>query len=253
MFRPGHQEVLVGAAAQAQFVGLDLGSTLRLQGGDWTVTGIFAGGNGSRDSEVVTDAQSLMSIYKGLDGFNTITVMLESASSFAALKELLSHDPALRVDVHTEPDYLAVASDWIGRILRLVAYSIGSIMTLGAVFGALNSMYSAVAARTVEIATLRAIGFAPGAVASAVLLEALLLVLFGAGIGVAIAWAAFNGTTISMLGGATDTAQLVYSLKITPTIIAMSLGTAAIIGLLGGTLPALRAARLNVADALQKV
>ena len=137
-------------------------------------------------------------------------------------------------------------------MLRLVAYAIGSIMALGALFGALNSMHSAVSARTVEIATLRAIGFAPSAVAIAVLIEGLLLALLGAAIGVAIACIAFNGTTISTLGGALWDSQLVYSLSITPAVIATAILIAGTIGLLGGILPAIRSARLNIANALHE-
>jgi putative ABC transport system permease protein len=135
-------------------------------------------------------------------------------------------------------------------MLQLVTYSIGSIMALGALFGALNSMHSAVAARTVEIATLRAIGFTSIAVAIAVLIEALLLALAGAVAGAAIAYAAFNGATISTLGGAVWDSQLVYSLSITPSLAVIAIALACALGLLGGLIPAIRAARSNVADAL---
>jgi putative ABC transport system permease protein len=129
---------------------------------------------------------------------------------------------------------------------------IGSIMALGALFGALNSMHSAVAARTVEMATLRAIGFSPTAVAVAVLIEALLLALAGAAAGVAIAYALFNGTTISTLGGAVWDSQLVYSLNITPPLVVIAILIACTLGLMGGLFPAIRAARSNVANALHE-
>ncbi|HEY0800994.1 MAG TPA: ABC transporter permease [Steroidobacteraceae bacterium] len=252
MFHPGNQELLVGASAHAQFAGLDIGNQVRLQDGDWTVVGTFAGGNGSRESEVVADAQTVMSAYK-LDAFNTMMVLLdESAKTGASLKDALTRDPTLTVDVRSEPEYLATASGRVNRMLRLVAYAIGSIMALGALFGALNSMHSAVSARTVEIATLRAIGFAPSAVAIAVLIEGLLLALLGAALGVAIAYVAFNGATISTLGGALWDSQLVYSLSITPAVIATAILIAGTIGLLGGILPAIRAARLNIANALHE-
>jgi putative ABC transport system permease protein len=251
MFHPGNHELLVGASAQAQFAGLGLGNQVRLQDGDWTVVGSFAGGNGARESEVISDAQTVMSAYK-LDGFNTMTVMLEPASDVTSFKDALLHDPTLLVDVRTEPEYLATASGRIDRMLRFVAYAIGSIMALGALFGALNSMHSAVASRTVEIATLRAIGFAPSAVSIALLIEGILLALFGAAIGVAIAYTAFSGATISTLGGALWDSQLVYSLTITPAVIATAILVAGAIGLLGGLMPAIRAARLNIADALHE-
>jgi putative ABC transport system permease protein len=252
MFRAGNQELLVGAAARGQFAGLEIGDQVRLQDGDWTVVGSFAGGNGSRESEVIADAQTVMSAYK-LETFNSVSVMLESDDSFARLEKALAQDSTLSVDLRTEPEYLATASGSVNRMLQLVAYSIGSIMTLGALFAALNSMHSAVAARTVEIATLRAIGFSSSAVAVAVLAEALLLALIGAAAGVAIAYAAFNGTTISTLGGALWDSQLVYSLSITPSLVVIAVMLASTLGLLGGIVPAIRAARSNVADALHEI
>jgi putative ABC transport system permease protein len=251
MFRAGNQELVVGASAHAQFAGLEIGNQVRLQDGDWSVVGTFAGGGGSRESEVVADAQTVMSAYK-LDAFNSMTVMLVSANMITGLKEALTRDPTLLVDVRTEPEYLASASGGVNRMLRLVAYAIGSIMALGALFAALSSMHSAVAARTVEIATLRAIGFTPSAVAISVLIEALLLALLGAAIGVAIAYAGFNGTTISTLGGALWDSQLVYSLRITRSIAASAILLACALGLLGGIVPAIRAASSNVADALHQ-
>jgi putative ABC transport system permease protein len=213
---------------------------------------MFAGGNGSRESEVVADALMVMSAYK-LDAFNSMTVMLASPDIVTGLKEALTRDPTLSlVDVRSEPEYLASASGGVNRMLRVVAYAIGSIMALGALFAALNSMHSAVAARAVEIATLRAIGFSPSAVAISVLAEALLLALLGAAIGVAIAYAGFNGTTISTLGGALWDSQLVYSLRITRSIAAGAILLACALGLLGGIVPAIRAASSNVAEALHE-
>jgi putative ABC transport system permease protein len=251
MFRAGNQELLVGAAAAGQFVGVTIGNSVRLQDGDWTVVGTFAGGHGSRESELVADAQTVMAAYK-LEAFNSVSVMLEFDESFASFKKALAQDSTLLVDARTEPEYLATASSSVNRMLRIVAYAIGSIMALGALFGALNSMHSAVAARTVEIATLRAIGFSSSAVAAAILIEALSLALLGAGIGVVIAYVTFNGTTISTLGGALWDSQLVYSLSITPSLAVIAIVLACALGLLGGLFPAVRAARANVAEALHE-
>lgn len=250
MFHTGNQELLVGASASAQFAGLESGDHVRLQDGDWIVVGTFAGGNGSRESELVADAQTVMSAYK-LDAFNSMTLALESPEALARVKEAETGDPTLLVDVRAEPQYLATASGGVGRMLRLVAYAIGSIMALGAVFAALNSMHSTVAARTVEFATLRAIGFSSSAVAISILIEALLLALVGAAIGAAIAYAAFNGATISTLGGALWDSQLVYSLTVTRSVTVSAVMLACVLGLLGGMVPAIRAARLNVASALR--
>ena len=251
LFRAGNQELLVGASAGGQFVGLEIGSRVRLQDGDWTVVGTFAGGNGSRESEVIADAQTVMSAYK-IDAFNSVSVLRASGDGFATLKTALAEDSTVAVDVRTEPEYLATASGSVNRMLQLVAYSIGSIMALGALFGALNSMHSAVAARTVEIATLRAIGFTSLSVAIAVLIEALLLAFAGAMAGAAIAYGAFNGSTISTLGGAVWDSQLVYSLNITPSLVVIAIVLACVLGLLGGLFPAIRAARSSVADAFHE-
>jgi putative ABC transport system permease protein len=251
MFRPGNQELLVGVAAQTQFAGLEIGDQVRLQDGDWTVVGTFGGGNGSRDSEVISDAQTVMSAYK-LAAFNSVTVALESSSSFAAFTDAVVRDLALPANIETEPDYLASASSTVNRILRLVTYAIGSIMALGALFGALNSMHSAVAARSVEMATLRAIGFDAAAVAVAVLIEALLLALIGAAIGIAISYAVFDGATISTLGGALWDSQLVYSLVFTPSLMLAATALACALGLAGGMLPAIRAARSSIAGSLHE-
>jgi putative ABC transport system permease protein len=252
LFRAGNQELLVGASASAQFAGLEIGNQVRLQDGDWTVVGTFAGGNGARESEVIADAQTVMSAYK-LDSFSSVSLMRESGTSLAVLKGALAQDASLLVDVRTEPEYLATASGSTNRMLQLVAYSIGSIMALGALFGALNSMQSAVAARTVEIATLRAIGFSSFSVAIAVLIEALVLAFVGAVAGAAIAYTAFNGTTISTLGGAVWDSQLVYSLNMTPSLMVIAIVLACALGLLGGLFPAIRAAHTQVADALHEI
>ena len=251
MFRAGNQELLVGASARGQFAGLEIGNQVRLQDGDWTVVGSFEGGQGSRETEVIADAHTVMSAYK-LEAFNSVSVMLESEGSLTKLKETLAQDPTITVDVRTEPEYLATASSSVNRMLRIAAYAIGSIMVLGALFAVLNCMHSAVAGRAVEIATLRAIGFAPTALAAAVLIEALLLALLGAAIGVAIAYAAFNGTTISTLGGALWDSQLVYTMSISPSLVFIAIMLACALGLFGGLLPAIRAARSNLADALHE-
>lgn len=250
-FRAGNQELLVGAAAQAQFAGLQIGNSIRLQDGDWTVVGVFAGGHGSRESEVIADAQTVMSAYK-LTAFNSMSVALDSARSLAMFEEGVARDARLFVDVRGEPDYLATASSSVNRMLRLVAYAIGSIMALGALFSALNSMHAAVAARAAEIATFRAIGFASSAVATAVLVEALVLALVGAAIGVAISYWVFGGTTISTLGGAQFDSQLVYALTITPSLVFSVIGLACALGLAGGLFPAIRAARSSIADSLHE-
>jgi putative ABC transport system permease protein len=251
MFESGKQELVVGAGAVAQFDGLEIGENIRLQDGDWKVVGIFAGGNGARESEVVADALTVMSAYK-LNSFHSLTVALRAPLELAAFNKNVEQNSKSMLLARSEPEYLATASESVNRMLRLVGYSIGSIMALGALFSALNSMYSAVSARRVEMATMRALGFSSVAVAGGVLIEALLLALIGAAVGAALAFAFFDGATISTLGGAVWDSQLVYSLSITPALAIGVVLLACALGLAGGILPAIRAARANIAEVLHE-
>ncbi|MGH8235717.1 MAG: ABC transporter permease [Steroidobacteraceae bacterium] len=250
MFERGLHELIVGQAAQAQFAGLETGSRVRLHDGDWTIVGVFAGGDTVRESEVMSDAQTVLSAYQ-LDTFNSVWALLADEGSLATLRDALSVQPALSVNVLTEPQYLAMVSRSINRLLQVVAYAIGGIMAIGALFGALNTMYSAVASRASEIATLRALGFGPRTVLVAILIEALLLAALGAFIGIAVAYLVFDGKAISTLGGSRWDSQVVYSLTITPALVAIATTLACGIGLLGGLLPALRATRASVAESLR--
>jgi putative ABC transport system permease protein len=251
MFKSGKQELVVGAGAASQFDGLEIGDNIRLQDGDWKVVGTFAGGHGARESEVVADALTVMSAYK-LNSFNSLSVALRSPREFGTFSDTVEHNSKSILVARSEPEYLATASESVNRMLRLVGYSIGSIMALGALFSALNSMYSAVSARSVEMATLRALGFSSLAVAGGVLIEALLLALIGASLGVAFAYALFNGAVVSTLGGAVWDSQLVYSLSVTPALAFGVVLLACALGLGGGLLPAIRAARANIAEALHE-
>jgi putative ABC transport system permease protein len=251
MYYPGRQELVVGAAALAQFEGLTIGDSIRLQNGDWSVVGTYGGGNGLRESEVISDAQTVMSAYK-LNAFNSITVALDEASSFASFKQAVGRETKSVADARTEAEYLESASSWVNRMLDIVSYSIGAIMALGALFGVLSSMYSAVAARASEMATLRAIGFSPSAVATAVMIEALLLALVGATIGVGVSYGLFDGVMISTLGGALFDSQIVYSLSITPALVVGVVVLACSLGLAGGLVPAIHVAYSNVVDAMHR-
>jgi len=215
------------------------------------VVGTYAGGNGSRESEVIAEVQTVMSAYE-LNAFNTLTVALNEPGSFASFRQAVIRESRSALDARTEPEYLASASTWVNRMLHIVAYAIGTIMALGALFSALNSMYSAVAARAGEMATLRAIGFGAGAVAVAVMLEALVLALAGAAIGAIGSYALFDGATISTLGGAQFDSQLVYSLSITPALASSVILLACGLGLAGGLVPAIRAARSHLAETLHE-
>jgi putative ABC transport system permease protein len=243
MFNPGAHELIVGKAAQVEFDGLTLGDQVSLPEGDWAVTGSFESNGDARESELIADAVTLGQALR-VNGYKSVTVQLDSSESFDQLKESLASNPTLTVDVVRETDYLASQSKDLNDFLRIVAYVVGGIMALGATFGAMNTMYSAVSARAMEIATLRAIGFSAGAVVTSVLAEALLLALAGTAIGVVTAWTLFNGN-LHMFG------SLVFTLSVTPALIGLGTVLACVLGLIGGLFPALRAARVPVATALR--
>jgi putative ABC transport system permease protein len=250
MFEPGLHELIVGESARGQFAGLELGSQVRLHDGDWTIVGVFAGGDNVRESEAMADAQTVLSSYK-LDGFNSATALLESNASLTTFTSALAQQPLLDVQVLREPEYLGMVSRSIDRLLGIVAYAIGGIMAVGALFSVLNTMYSAVTARIVELATMRAIGFSARAILASIVIEALLLAVVGSAIGVVIAYLAFDGRTISTLGGTRWDTQVVYALTITPALVMIAVTLACTVGLLGGLSPALKAARASVADSLR--
>jgi putative ABC transport system permease protein len=243
MFNAGAHELIVGKAAQAEFDGLAIGSQVTLPEGDWTVTGAFESNGDARESELMADSVTLAQAMRA-GGYKSITVQLESNESFDQFKEALTTNPQLAVEVVRETEYLANQSKGLNDFLTVVAYVVGGIMALGATFGAMNTMYSAVSARAIEIATLRAIGFGAGTVVASVLAEALLLAVAGAAIGAAVAWLAFNGNQ-HMFG------SLVFTLAVTPALVGLGAAFACALGIFGGLFPAIRAARRPVAMALR--
>ncbi len=248
MFRPAVRELIAGVGASRQFRGLTPGSVLHFRNADWTVTGLFTSNGDIHESELLADVDTVGSANQR-NGFSSAIALLTSAAAFTEFKDRLTTDPQLKVDVQREPDYYAAQSKDLTKAINVVGNTVAIIMAIGAMFGALNSMYSAVAARGMEIATLRAIGFGALPVLLSVMLEALFLSLLGGLIGAAVAWLLFNGHSVSTLGGAF--AQVVFKLTVTPALIVTGILWACIIGILGGLFPALRAARLPVAEALR--
>jgi putative ABC transport system permease protein len=251
-FQPGLTELIVGKSAQRLYRGLDIGSRIKLHGTTWTVVGLFESGGSSHESELLADSISLNSAYQRGSASQSVLVVLDPRTGFDAFKDSIATNPQLQVDVATERDFGTQESDQISRILSIVAYLIGGIMAVGAIFAALNTMYSTVSARTREIATLRAIGFSPVSVVVSVFVEALLLAVVGGACGALIAWLLFNGHSVDTLGGGTG-GQLIFDLAVTPGLMALGLAWACVIGVIGGLFPAIRAARLPVADALRAV
>jgi putative ABC transport system permease protein len=248
MFRPAVRELIAGAGAAKQFRGLTAGAVLHLRNADWTVTGIFTSNGDVHESELLADVDTVASSLERT-GYSSAVGLLTGAGEFSAFKDALTADPQVKVDVQREPEYYAAQSKALSNVINIVGNTVAIIMAIGAMFGALNTMYSAVAARGLEIATLRAIGFGALPVLLSVMIEALLLSLLGGVIGASLAWLFFNGHSVSTLGGAF--AQVVFNLTVTRALIVTGIVWACIIGLLGGFFPALRAARLPVAEALR--
>ncbi|HET7083857.1 MAG TPA: ABC transporter permease [Rhizomicrobium sp.] len=249
-FKPGLHELVVGRAAQKQFSGLEIGDRVSLSGEQWPVVGVFSSAGDTHESEVLTDADTVISALRRTM-FQSVTVLLDSPDAFADFKRALTTNPQLSVEANREPEYFAKTSRNLTTIMHFIAYVVGSIMAVGAIFGALNTMYSAVSARSVEIATLRAIGFGGFPVVVSVLVEASLLSLLGGILGATLAWVFFDGNGVSALGAGFT--QLVFHLTVTPALMVQGIVWAVLIGLFGGLLPALRAARLPIVDALQSV
>jgi len=246
-FGGGLREIVVGSGARKQFRGLEVGKQLKLANQMWTVVGVFESGD-SHDSELWADAEVLGPAYQR-SAYQSMTVKLDGKDGFKRLKAALAADPRLKLDIETTRDYYSKQSEQLNKLIRILGIVIGSIMAVGAVFGALNTMYAAVAGRAREIATMRALGFRGLPVVAAVMLETMLLAFLGGLLGAALAWVVFNGYTVSTLGQ--NFSQVVFQFRVSPELLWTGLKWALGIGLVGGLFPALRAARLPVTEALR--
>lgn len=251
-FRPGLAELVVGSNAVRTYRGFDLGSTVSFGGRDWTVVGIFNAGGSAFDSEIWTDYTVLAQAFKRPDNvFQSITTRLKSAAEFDAFKDALTSDPRLTVQVERERDYYDKHSQMVSTLIRVLGFLVAFVMAIGAVFGALNTMYSAVAARAREIATMRALGFGGGTVVFSFIIESMLIALVGGFVG-CIAVLPLNGFTAGTMNWQTFS-HLAFAFTVTPALLLAGLVFALIMGLVGGVLPAIRAARLPVAHALREL
>jgi putative ABC transport system permease protein len=248
-FKPGMRELVVGEAAKRQFAGLDVGKDIKLGTQVWEVVGVFQS-DGAWNSELWSDRQTVASAYRRGNSAESVLVKLTSPSAFGKFKATLAADPRLKVEASTTHDYFAKQSEGLSKIIRVVGLTVGIIMAIGALFGALNCMFAAVASRAREIATLRAIGFRGTPVVVSVMLETMLLALAGGVLGALIVWLIFNGYHASTLSGFT---QLMFQFKVGPDLIWTGLKWALAIGFVGGLFPALRAARLPVTTALREL
>ena len=246
--RPGLHEVIVGKNAREQYQELDLNRQIVIAGAPWAIVGVFDSGGDAHSSELFADSETLLSAIHR-NSYNSILVLLNSAGDYPSLKDYLTANPSISVDAHREPEYYQEQSEAVLHTWSFVAYVVGGIMALGAMIGAANTMYSSVAARSVEIATLRAVGFRPNSVVLAVLTEALFLSILGALLGTAVVWALFSGHAISTKAGA---GRVITQLRLGPSLIMLGMAWAVAISILGGLFPALRASRLPIVEALRE-
>lgn len=252
MFESGRNEIVVGRAASRQFANLSVGSSVRWGENTWQVVGIFDANGSVAESELWCDARVLQPAYRRGNSYQSVYARLESVDSFQAVKDAMTVDPRLRVTVLREQDYYAEQSRVLQTIIRTVGFIIAGLMGVGAIFGAVNTMYSAVASRTREIATLRALGFQSLPVVISVLAEAVLLSLIGGGIGSLAAYLAFDGYQTATMNWQSFS-QVAFAFAVTPALLAQAMVYATLMGLLGGLLPAWKAARMPVVTALRQL
>lgn len=251
-FQPGHNEMIAGTAAVDEYLGLDIGDHVVLRDSTWTVVGHFDGAGSAYATEVWMDLAQAQGTFRRQGGVSTVRVRLENASLAPRLRKRIESDPRLELDVITEPEWYVEQSRARAELIEAFAVLVAGIMALGAVIAALNTMYSAVGARTIEIATLRALGFGNVPIVASVLVEALVLALAGGLVGGALVYLALDGHATSTLNTQAYS-QVAFQFAVTPRLILMGACSALILGLIGGLLPAIRAARLPILAALRSI
>ena len=250
-FEWGRNEVIVGSGAVREFEGLELGGRIPVGKKEWIVVGIFEANGGISESEIWTDASVLQPAFRRGNSFQAVYAKLETPEVFQGFKDRLTTDPRLNVKVVRQDDYYAEQSTAITGLITGLGTLIAGLMGIGAVFGALNTMYSAVSSRTREIATLRALGFGSGPVVISVMVEALVLAIVGGAIGAGLAYVAFDGFRAATMNWQSFS-QVAFAFDVTPALLVQGIFYAAMIGLAGGLFPAIRAARMPVATALRE-
>ena len=251
-FEPGRNEIVAGRAATRQFTDLQIGSVLKWGENEWTVVGVFEAGGSAAESELWCDAKVLQPAYRRGNSYQSVIVRLASHDDFDGLKDALTTDPQLSVTAIREPEYYERQSQTLQTVIRTIGVAIALLMGIGAVFGAVNTMYNAVASRSREIATLRALGFGSVPVVVSVLAESVALSIIGGVIGGLLAWAAFDGYQTSTMNFQSFS-QVAFAFAVTPALLLQGLAYAVLMGLLGGLLPAIRAARLPIVTALRQL
>ncbi|MEI7954486.1 MAG: ABC transporter permease [Verrucomicrobiota bacterium] len=250
-FATGRNEVIVGAGAARAFGGLDVGKTIRVGQNEWQIVGIFSANGGLAESEIWADTAVLQPAYHRNNSCQSVYVRLTSAAAFQEFKDALTTDPKLSVKVLRLSDFYEEQSTAVTKFITTIGVFIATLMGLGALFGALNTMYSAVAGRSREIATLRALGFGAGPVVFSVMVESVLLSIVGGGLGAATAYLLFDGYRASTINWQSFS-QVTFSFQVTPVLLGKAIAFATLIGIGGGLFPALRAARQPIASGLRE-
>jgi putative ABC transport system permease protein len=248
MFNPGSNEIVVGRALTREFQGFDLGQTVAFGTSRWTVVGLFDAEGSVFESEIWADLAVVQSLFNRNNVFQTARLRLQSPAALAALRNYAENDPRLKLDVKSEAAYFAEQAAQTSDLIQKLGWPLAIAMAFGALAGALNTMYSSVAARATEIATLRAIGFRAFPAFAGTLVESLLLAVIGGVVGAAATWLIFDGLSASTLGASFT--QVVFNFKLTPTLVAQGIVLALIVGLVGGLFPAVRAARMPIVAGL---
>ena len=252
MFRFGTTEVIVGRGANGQFANLNIGDTIVSGQNRWPVVGIFEADGGVAETEIWIDARTLQGAYRRGNTYQSALARLDSVESYTAFRDWLTANPQLNVAIRRENEYYAAQSQALTRLIRTIGFGIAGLMGIGAVFGAILTMYTAVATRAREIATLRALGFNTGSVLVSILAESLVLGAIGGVIGGTAAYLAFNGYETSTMNFQTFS-QVAFAFRVTPALLATGVFYALLMGLVGGLFPAIRAARLPIPTALREL
>lgn len=247
-FKPGLNEIIVGRRAASEFKGLELGDRFKSGRTTWTVVGIFDDGGALYESEIWADLPAVQAAFRRGPSISSLHVKLQSPAAFARFEQALEHNPQLNVSAERETAYFAEQAHAMSSFITGVGSVIALLMGIGAVFGAINTMYTAVSARGAEIATLRALGFGRTPVLVSVLIEGLLLGLIGGVIGGAVAYGFFNGFQASTFN---NFSQIVFEFMVTPHLLTVGVGYALIMGLAGGLLPGIKAMRTPISVALR--
>ena len=249
-FETGRNELIAGRNAVQQFLGIDLGAVVNLRNSNWTIVGVFAADGSAYESELWADMPTTQSAFQRQGAVSSMRVKVSDPAQIAAVQAVFDSNPAADLEITSEAEFFSSQSEQLSTLITSFGYAVATIMAIGAVFAALNTMYSAVTTRTVEIATLRALGFGATPVVISVMIEAIVLSVLGGVLGAVIAYLGFNGYTVSTLNQGSFS-QVAFDFAVTPELIRSGIYWALVLGIIGGLFPAVRAARLPITVALR--